>query len=165
MTLDRKPVLVADHSGWLTPAIATLRPVVEAADRASALREAARIRPAVAVVVADLPPEGGVSLAGQLVASGVRVVLAVRDDTGPVVAALRAGVRVVVDPEQDGLDGALAAAERGDVLLGRRLAAHLPAVAAPSQTGQLGLAPKTARRRVARILAPDPRIARAAGAL
>jgi hypothetical protein len=41
-----------------------------------------------------------VSLSGQLVASGVRVVLALGDDTAPVAAALRAGVRVVIDPDE-----------------------------------------------------------------
>ena len=83
----------------------------------------------VAVVAADAPPEGGVALATQMVRRGTRVVLMTNGEAPPLREALRAGVRVVVDAEDD-LERAVAAAERGDLLLGRAAAALLPALAA-----------------------------------
>ncbi len=134
-----------------------------------------------AFVHAGLPPAGGVSLTGALAATAVRVVLAT-GDTVPLRAALRAGVRVIMDPHC--LGRALAAAERGDVL-GRRAALQLGTIAARPEplfaalsarefevlrlmtfytdparmASRLGLAVKTVRKPRARILvktgAPD----------
>lgn len=124
-------VLVAGREDLRDAVVAAIgREAVVARNRNDAVRAAEASRPGLAVVAADLPPEGGVSLAGQLVRLGTRVVLAAAGDAPPVGAALRAGVRVIVDPHIDDLPHALVAAARNDLLLGRAAATFLPAVAA-----------------------------------
>jgi DNA-binding NarL/FixJ family response regulator len=155
-------VVVVDHTGGLAPR------VVHVEDAISAVRAG---RADVAVVHAELPPEGGVAAARRLAAVGAGVVL-----VGSVVpaAALRAGACVVI-AEADGplLELAVEAARRRELLIApapavplaadpfpqlspreRDVLEQLAAGAEPPRVAvRLGLAPKTVRRHVREILA------------
>jgi DNA-binding NarL/FixJ family response regulator len=167
-------LLVADHTGGLADGVAGAVRRTSADDAVAAV---ATLRPAAVLVHDALPPEGGVALAVRLAPRRVPVVLALaRPSAGTLAAALRAGVRAIVDadtgPRSLGL--ALEAAARGDLLVAggasaalRELThrghaafpalspreydvlARLAAGADPGRVAtQLGLSPKTVRHHV-----------------
>lgn len=88
-------LLVADHTGGR---VASDDASVVARSAAAALEIARRVRPVAALVHADLPPDGGLVLAGRLRTAGVVVVLCLAEaDATRLAAALRVGVRAIVD--------------------------------------------------------------------
>ncbi|MDA0136902.1 helix-turn-helix transcriptional regulator [Solirubrobacter deserti] len=174
-------MLVADHTGTLATMVEP--GAVLAADADAAVETARARRANVAVVHADLPPEGGVAAVSRLSKLKVAVVLVGAGPGGPA-AALRAGARAVIDTADSGLlELALAAARAGELFVApapdlqallspgndpfpgltpreRDVLAQLAAGADPPRVAtRLGLAPKTARRHVRAVLekvgAPD----------
>lgn len=128
MTTALRRILAADHTGALGPALAALGPVTTAGDVGEVLVLARAVAPSALVVHAGFPPEGGVPLAARLAPMALPTVLVMpRPDPAGVGAALRVGVRSIVDAAASPrrLARALEAAVRGELFLGPRLLAGL----------------------------------------
>jgi DNA-binding NarL/FixJ family response regulator len=113
-------ILVADHTGALAERLDSAAETLRATDADATVRLARQAAPSVVVVHGELPPEGGISLAGQLAPLAVPIVLALAaPDRESLVAALRSGVRTVVGIEDCGerLHRAIEAARRGELFL------------------------------------------------
>ncbi|WP_205695505.1 LuxR C-terminal-related transcriptional regulator [Conexibacter sp. SYSU D00693] len=110
-------VVVADHTGALAR---TLTAAIRCRSADEALDLLRRHRGDRLLVHGDLPSEDGLALAGRAQALRVTVVLALADpDADRLAAALRTGVRVVVDVAAPAglLVTAFEAAARGDLLV------------------------------------------------
>jgi DNA-binding NarL/FixJ family response regulator len=129
-------ILAADHTGTLAHQLRPIAETLSAADADATLKLARQAAPSVVVVHGELPPEGGISLAGRLAPLAIPIVLALAaPGRETLVAALRSGVRTIVgvDDGSERLRRAIEAAQRGELFLCAGAAGPLRALLEPEQ--------------------------------